>query len=409
VVGKIDGYELNADGESVTVHAFINEPYVEFVRANTRFWNASGIDVSVGMNGVEVDMESLASLIEGGIAFDTPGSPGDAATTGARYTLYRHRDDAMGSRKAMRGRHFVLGSPKLGGVSDGSKVYYRDVPVGQVERHEVSEDGGSVDIHIVVESRHADLVRENSRFWNASGIEFSGGFSGVDFSMESIQSVIAGGVAFDTPSGRGKPAKSDARFTLHANRRDAMRVYAESRGLDVIVETPRLGSLKVGDSVYYREEPVGRVVSHELHADGRSVGILLEIDRPYAKLVRTNTIFWNASGFSADLSLTGIHVHTESMAALLSGGVGFATPDNPGPRAAAGSVFELQSKMKDDWLKWSPRIWVGPEGKDPGRSAAAAAGTPVKEKPPVKVHHKPEAAKDKESHHWFPHLRHRRH
>jgi paraquat-inducible protein B len=68
--------------------------------------------------------------------------------------------------------------------------------------------------------------------------------------------------------------------------------------------------------------------------------------------VRSNSVFWNAGGISAGLGLRGLHVHAESLKALLSGGVTFATPPRPGQRAGEGSVFALHAEAKDDWLGW---------------------------------------------------------
>jgi hypothetical protein len=68
--------------------------------------------------------------------------------------------------------------------------------------------------------------------------------------------------------------------------------------------------------------------------------------------VRSNSVFWNAGGISADLGLHGLHVHAESLKALLSGGVAFATPPKPGHTVKAGSVFKLHAEAKDDWHKW---------------------------------------------------------
>jgi hypothetical protein len=128
--------------------------------------------------------------------------------------------------------------------------------------------------------------------------------------------------------------------------------------------------VKPGDFVLYREERVGAVVSHSLSTDSRTVRIHLNILSRYASLVRSNSVFWNAGGVTADLGLTGLHMHMESLEALLAGGIAFATPDKPGGRVKAGSVFKLHPEVKDDWLKWRPLLWRGPANKHPGGAAA---------------------------------------
>ena len=82
------------------------------------------------------------------------------------------------------------------------------------------------------------------------------------------------------------------------------------------------------------------------------VRITVNIEPKYASLVRSNSVFWNAGGISADLGLRGLHVHAESLKALLSGGVAFATPPKPGHTVSEGSVFKLHPEAKGDWLEW---------------------------------------------------------
>ena len=111
-------------------------------------------------------------------------------------------------------------------------------------------------------------------------------------------------------------------------------------------------SRAAGNPVYFREVPVGSVVSHELSKDGLEVRIQVNIERRYASFVRSNTVFWNASGISADLGLTGLHVHAESLRSLLEGGVAFATPPKLGHTVSDGSVFRLHPEAKKTWLEW---------------------------------------------------------
>jgi hypothetical protein len=69
----------------------------------------------------------------------------------------------------------------------------------------------------------------------------------------------------------------------------------------------------------------------------------------------------------SNLGLHGLQIHAESLAAIMSGGVAFATPNSPGHAVKAGSVFQMHSEVKDDWLEWSPLIWRGNPGQAPHR------------------------------------------
>ncbi len=405
VVGRIERHALDADGRGVTIHVAIDKQHAGLVHDNTRFWDVGGVDISASWRRLNVQVGTLKALLAGGVAFETPGRPGKPATNAARYRLYKTRIDALGERPSIPpsqvGLELVLRADRLGGVSEGAPVYHLDVPVGRVEGHALDKNGRYLEVRIAIEKRYTHLVRENTRFWNASGIDVSAGLKGVQVHMATLQSLLAGGIAFETPHPMWKEVKSGHRFTLYPHRDGAMVRHHHGKPLRIVVEADRLGSLKDGDPVYYREAQVGTVVHHALHPDARSVGVLLSIDYRYNELVRANTVFWNASGISAHLGLSGLEIQTESLAALLKGGVAFATPNQPGDPVAEGSVFRLHDKLDDDWLKWSPELWIGP-----GKNPRAKPSTKI-EKDPKRVHHK--AGKEKQGVdlnpiHWFEHL-----
>ena len=94
-VGQVISYELDNGGKGVTFTVFVNAPYDQYVKVNTRFWNASGIDLTVDANGLKVNTQSLLSILVGGIAFqtlDAAGAPPDANST---FTLFANREEAM--------------------------------------------------------------------------------------------------------------------------------------------------------------------------------------------------------------------------------------------------------------------------------------------------------------------------
>ena len=155
----------------------------------------------------------------------------------------------------------------------------------------------------------------------------------------------------DSPGG-GDPVKAGDAFWLHRSWADVHKTGASHGGLGLVLEAGSLGSVSAGNPVYYREVPVGSVISAELSKDGRSVRIKLNVERRYASLVRSNSVFWNASGISADLGLHGLHLHAESLKSLLEGGVAFATPPKPGHTVSEGSTFQLHPEAKKDWLEW---------------------------------------------------------
>ena len=115
------------------------------------------------------------------------------------------------------GRHYTLRATTRGSISRGSSVYYRGIEVGQVVDYTLADDKQSLDIQVFVRAPHDQLVQDNSRFWNASGFRISMGADGVQVATESVQALLAGGIAFDTPvsASAGKPSPENTVFALY--------------------------------------------------------------------------------------------------------------------------------------------------------------------------------------------------
>ncbi|MNF99939.1 Paraquat-inducible protein B [compost metagenome] len=146
-------------------------------------------------------------------------------------------------------------------------------------------------------------------------------------------------------------------FELHAQ---APQALAEEPGLALVLSAARRGSVVTGDAVSYRGVPVGKVTSLELGPRADRVLIHIRIEPRYAALVRGGSRFWNASGVDVDFGLLkGVEVRTESLEAIIAGGIAFATPEEVSP-AHPGQTFVLFDEPQEEWLRWAPKIPLEP-------------------------------------------------
>ncbi|MCB4361614.1 PqiB family protein [Quatrionicoccus australiensis] len=133
-VGRLASYQLDPDGRGVSLQIFIDAPYDSFVGAQTRFWNASGIDVALGANGLKLNTQSLTTLLAGGIAFATPAFAA-AEKSGAAQTVYELAKDQQAAMAPPDGPaqyielHFERSLP---GLSIGAPVQFAGQELGRV-------------------------------------------------------------------------------------------------------------------------------------------------------------------------------------------------------------------------------------------------------------------------------------
>jgi len=154
-VGQVVSYELDKDGTGVTFTVFVAAPYDRYVRANTRFWNASGVDLSMDASGLKLDTQSLMSILIGGIAFQTLDEGGEAAPTSANtaFTLFATRDEAMKNRDTISQSFVMIFKESVRGLSPGAAVEFRGLTVGEVSGIHVAHDARSKEVNMLVEMR----------------------------------------------------------------------------------------------------------------------------------------------------------------------------------------------------------------------------------------------------------------
>lgn len=152
-VGEVLGHELAADGSRVTIYIFVRDPYTLLVRKGTNFSNASGINVSVGADGIDLRTTSLQSLLVGGVTFDLPlGKTGEPAPAGTTFWLFDSAE-SIGDAQYTEQVPFVLYfEDSVRGLGVGAPVEFKGIKLGSVSQIdlEVDDDSGEVRIAVTV-------------------------------------------------------------------------------------------------------------------------------------------------------------------------------------------------------------------------------------------------------------------
>jgi paraquat-inducible protein B len=253
VVGEVTAVDLNHELTAVSVRVRLIGEAHHLAREGTQFWvERPRLTVA--------EVHGLDTLVGGRYLAVAPGAE-DA----------KPRDEFDGLEVAPVAEvpsgalEIVLHAPQRWGVERGVPVTYRGLRVGQVLSVGLSSDGTSIEARAFVEARQRSLVRQNSVFWSSSGVDVSLGFTGLQFTADTLTSIAQGGVAFATPTEPGPPANTGQRF-----------LYAKSPQEDWLTWQPRIAAT---DAALPNDSPLPAPQRAVARWDERSFGFRRERER----------------------------------------------------------------------------------------------------------------------------------
>jgi paraquat-inducible protein B len=280
-VGTVETVSIGSDMSSVVVVARIDRSIKSLVTDHARFWV-----VRPRLTPATGPITGLETIVTGGyIEFD-PGGPG-----GRPGRDFRGLEQPPGVRSGEPGRVFVLKAARLGPIGPTAPVFYRDASVGEVLSYDLGDGTGPVALRVFLRAPYDTFVHPGTRFWNASGLAVTTSASGVRVEIESLQSVLAGGVAFETPTERavGPPAEENAVFELYDNKSAADADLFDESLPCVSYFQSSVAGLARGSTVEMFGVPIGVVTDVRLVFDPQGAAIARVAFRLQRQLLPTNS------------------------------------------------------------------------------------------------------------------------
>jgi len=321
-VGSVVSYRLDGN-KQILISAFVQEQYAHLVSKDSRFWNVSGFKIDASLAGIKVSTESIASILAGGISFNT-GTYTEKAANGDEYTLYQ--DELM----AIGGVDFSLTAADSEDISEGTAIMYRGIAIGQIEKQSLTPTG--VQFIARVEYQYKALIVKDSQFW----------LSGADISLQGIKHasrLVTGSVINVLP---GTQASTEAmQFDLAAHAPDLL---SEAK-IKLTVDAKTHTGVSVGAQVRYKQLPIGQIMAINLSQDFSTVEYHIEILPEFKNLLTKGSFFVPESALAINASLEGISVKTRDATTMLEGAISLIPGNNSAP-LAANSTLTLHESIE---------------------------------------------------------------
>ena len=340
----MDNVSLNKKDDNIKISITIDEEHQDLLKSSSRFYNAGGISISGGITDFVVKTESLDAILRGAISFYNPKmsfSTNTVVNELASFTLFKHADHARNA-----GQTISIQFNDVSGLKVNTKVVYQDQTMGSVQRLIFSDDKVGVTALVLLNDAGSQYARSGTKFWK---IEPEIGLVG----SKNLAALLDGAFIGLLPA-HNVQAKQKSEF--HALELTPT-VEKLAYGLNIKLTTARLGSVRVGNPILYRQIKVGKVIGIDLAPTADQVNIFINIAKRYAPLVNEESKFWNTSGINIEAGIfSGINIDSESIETLIAGGIAFATPELDGESIGLPLDFILHQDINKDWLEWQPKI-----------------------------------------------------
>ena len=269
-IGVVEQIQFSEDFSHVVVTASFNRGTDSFFRRNTRFWV---VRPQLSVRGAT----GLSTLISGAYIEIEPGKGAEQF-----HFVGLEKQPVVTADEA--GKKVVLVTEKLRSIDTGSPIYYKGLLAGEVLGHELGNDRQSIYIHAFIREPFDTLIKGNTHFWNVSGMDISLGTDGLNVRTESLQSLMLGGIAFETLATL-EQVSGDVEnlvFTLYENY-DSIQEGSYTKKIKFIMFFDgSVRGLNVGAPVDFNGIKVGTVLDIRLEFDSENttfrIPVLIEIE-----------------------------------------------------------------------------------------------------------------------------------
>ena len=266
VMGTVRSIDISSDLTKVLVTVDTVREAEPLLTDKTIFWVVKPELFAGNITGLE-------TLLSGSYIGMRPG----AGPTKAQRAFVGEQDPPV-LQAWTKGTVFKLNTKRLGSLSLGSPIFYRDLEVGTVLGWDVADLASKVTIHAFVRAPYDRYVHEDTSFWNASSLSIKFGGDGLQIRMESLRALLLGGIAFETPADSKVPAaKEYEQFPLYRNYEEAQSA-GFGRQIHLVSYFPgSVAGLEAGSEVTLHGLKIGEVTDVDLVFDPKTDRVVVPV------------------------------------------------------------------------------------------------------------------------------------
>lgn len=282
VVGEVEKINFGNKLENVIVTARLDPEMRRYITDKADFWV-----VRARLSGGRVS--GLGTLLSGAYLVVKPDD------TGKKKRHFVGLENSPPKKIDIPGTQYTLTTPTLSSLDIGTAIFYRKLRVGEVIDYKMTEKGDGIQVNVFIRAPYDKYVYQNTRFWNASGVDVEMSADGVNIKTESISSILLGGLAFGTPDSLIKNKKADEgkNFQLFSTETKAFeRQYTRKKKYLIYVDGSVRG-LVIGSPVTLLGIHAGKVIDLNLEYDLRDgsfkIPVLMELELDRLTIVGQQT------------------------------------------------------------------------------------------------------------------------
>ncbi|RLA79007.1 MAG: hypothetical protein DRG78_13800 [Epsilonproteobacteria bacterium] len=304
-IGKVLDSKLTDKGVDYTIQ--VNNKYKSLIKKDSQFWKISGMEIRASLAGIRVSMESLASVVAGGISVSSPIGSELQNKDHSEYKLYKDIDHLNLNKNIIT----LVSNDGYNIDIKAAHVFFKGSNAGDIIALDYNPATDKTTFQIKLKDKFYHLANKDARFWI---VEPEMGLNGVN----GLGAITRGPyVSFETTT---KSKKMKNKFTLYKS-------PAKAIGKHFKLVADNSFSLKDGINVIHKNIIIGSLRTHKLARDNNKVLFDIVVAHKYKHLINNSSSFYIQGAMEVDASFEGMYLNIGSITSMVNSGIVLKTPD----------------------------------------------------------------------------------